>query len=68
MKKIIEQRDKYSQCLKEIKEIAEKEIVCNDCNFEGTNKCDARMCTHFYLNDFSKDILDKINEVIGAEE
>ena len=47
--------------------IAEKEIVCDDCNFEGTDKCDASMCTHFYLNDFSKDILTKINEVIGAE-
>ena len=66
--KINEFRIKYRQALQEIRELVEKEIVCDDCNFEGTDKCDARMCTHFYLNDFSKDILDKINEVIGAEE
>lgn len=65
--RITAENRKLEYALQEIRDIAKEHIVCADCNFEGTDKCDARMCTHFYLNDFSNNILDKINEVIGAE-
>lgn len=67
LKELQQENERHKQALQEIRDLAEKEIVCDNCNFEGTDKCDAGMCTHFYLNDFSKDILDKINSVIGAE-
>ncbi len=51
------------QTLVEIKEIVEKEIVCDDCNLQGTDKCDSRLCTSFYLDDFCKSLLQKISEV-----
>ena len=52
----------YADCLAEIKEICKKEVICDDCELQGTNKCDARMCTNFYLNDFADEILQKIAE------
>ena len=55
---------KLKKCLQEIKEIAEQEIVCDDCNLQGTNKCDSRLCTSFYLDDFCKSLLQKISEVV----
>lgn len=55
---------KLKSCLQEIKEMCKKEVICDDCELQGTNKCDARMCTNFYLNDFAEEILQKISEVI----
>lgn len=57
--------EKYKQTLKEIKEIAEKEIACDDCNFQGTGEC-ASSCPSFYLDDFCKSLLQKISEVFDV--
>ena len=56
------ENEKLKQTLTEIKEIVRQEIVCDDCNFQGTDKCDSRLCTSFYLDDFCKSLLQKISE------
>lgn len=43
--------------LKQVVEMCKNEVICDDCELQGTNKCDARMCTNFYLNDFAEQIL-----------
>jgi len=43
--------------LKQVVNKCKNEVICDDCELQGTNKCDARMCTNFYLNDFAQDIL-----------
>ena len=53
---------KYKQTLLEIKEIVRQEIVCDDCDFLGTYRCDSKLCTSFYLDDFCKNLLQKISE------
>lgn len=54
---------KLKQTLSEIKEIVRQEIVCDDCDFLGTYRCDSKLCTSFYLDDFCKNLLQKISEV-----
>lgn len=58
-----EENDRYKQALEKIEETVKKEIVCDNCNLQGTNKCDSRLCTSFYLDDFCKQLLPIINEV-----
>ena len=54
--------EELKETLTEIKEIVRQEIVCDYCNFQGTDKCDSRLCTSFYLDDFCKILLQKISE------
>ena len=63
----LERADKYSQCLQEIKEIAEqlKSPHCTECS-QVLNK--KGKCTGDCGNDYRKMILDKISECIGVEE
>ena len=59
--------DKYKQTLQEIKAIAEKlmaDNLCNNCDGIGLDaNCQDTGCPYYQMNR----ILDKINEVIGAE-
>lgn len=59
---LYKENNKLKKTLAEIKEIVRQEIVCDDCNFQGTDKCDSRLCTSFYLDDFCKSLLQKISE------
>ena len=58
-----EQLNQLQQTLAEIEDLARQEVVCDNCNFQGTDKCDSRLCASFYLDDFCKNLLYKINEV-----
>lgn len=60
--------EELKETLTEIKEIVRQEIVCDDCNFQGTDKCDSRLCTSFYLDDFCKILLQKISEFEVEDE
>lgn len=53
----------YYKALEKIEEIANEEIVCDNCILRDTNKCDSRLCTSFYLDGFCKNLLTIINEV-----
>lgn len=64
----LQEAEQYKQTLTEIKEIVRQEIVCDDCNFQGTDKCDSRLCTSFYLDDFCKNIFQKISECEVIDE
>lgn len=47
-----------TDCLiKQVVEKCKKEVICDDCELQGTTKCDARLCTNFYLNDLAQEIL-----------
>lgn len=59
---------KLTKTVAEIKEIVRQEIVCDDCNFQGTDKCDSKLCTSFYLDEFCKNLLQKISECEGNNE
>lgn len=58
---------KYTQCLKDIKEIAEnlKSPHCTECSQVLNNK---GKCTGDCANDYKKQIQEKISECIGVEE
>ena len=50
--------ERCTDCLiKQVIEKCKKEVICDDCELQGTTKCDARLCTNFYLNDFAQEIL-----------
>lgn len=54
--------DEITDCkIKQVVEKCRKEVICDDCELQGTTKCDARMCTNFYLNDFAEEILQLFN-------